>query len=372
MINVSNLRQSFRNQELNELKEVKNAIQNGDPTEDDNILIRSASARGNTEAVRLLLEDRRADPTADDNYAIIEASKNGRTEVVRLLLRDGRADPTADDNIIIGTASFSGRTEIVRLLLEDGRADPRADNNIAIITASRKGHTEVVRLLLEDGRADPRANNNEAIQMASENGHTEIVRMLLQDGRVNPRANDKYAIKMASNRGHTEVLLLLLEWYGNNSVPFERIYYIIRDRYRKYILMYYDLNEIPLNMYDFNITENEEDQEFVEYMLTNLAYDTKRRERFLELINPVGYNLRGAGIPVRGVRDIISEYAGINPEVKTNYEISQTLDDIGIPPELTSLIGSLLIGQRRSDTGLDAVERAGAETGSEYSDTDSD
>jgi ankyrin repeat protein len=367
-----NVRQILQDRRLEELKEVKNAIQNGDPTEDDNILIRSASARGNTEAVRLLLQDGRADPRADDNYAIIEASQNGHTEVVRLLLQDGRADPTVDDNIIIGRASFLGRADIVKLLLEDGRADPTANNNIAIITASRKGHTEIVRLLLEDGRANPEANINEAIKEATYYGNAEVVRLLLQDSRVNPIINNHYALRESSNRGNEDIVMLLLDWYGENNVPINEFINLIPDRYHKYILVYYDLNEIPLDTYDFKIRENEEDQRFVEYMLTNLAYDTKRRERFLELINPVGYNLRGAGIPVQGVRNVISEYAGINPEVKTNYEIAQTLDDIGIPPELTSLIGSLLIGQRRSYTGLDTVERRSVGAGDEYPDSDSD
>ena len=296
MINVSNLRQTFRNQELNELKEVKNAIQNGDPTVENNILIRNASARGNTEAVRLLLQDGRADPTVWRNYAIIEASRNG--------------------------------------------------------------HTEVVRLLLEDGRADPRADNNVAIRDATFYGNTEVVRILLQDSRVDLRVNDHIVLREALRRGHEDIVMLLLDWYGEHDVPINQIFNIIPDRYRKYILVYYDLNEIPLDTYDFKIRENEEDQRLVEYVLTKLAYDTQRRERFLRLINPAGYNLRGAGVGVRGVRNIISEYAGFYPE--RSSVITETLDDIGLPRELTAIIGSSLVGRRSgagAGAGLDAEER---------------
>jgi hypothetical protein len=268
-------------------------------------------------------------------------------KILNLFLKDGRIVPERDDlREVVSLIHSYGIDDIyghhrnlllsLRLLLQDGRVDPTYDNNTLIIDEASEGHTQTVEILLEDPRVDPRANNHEALRKALLNNHREIV-------------------------------MLLLEWYGVNNVPINQIINLLTNEYRKYILMYYDLNKIPLDTYDFKLVDG--DEEFVDYMLASLAYDTQRRNRFLQLINPVGYNLRGAGIPVLGVRDIISEYAGINPEVKTNYEISQTLDDIGIPPELTSLIGSLLIGQRRSDT---VERRAGAGAGAEYPDSDSD
>jgi hypothetical protein len=146
---------------------------------------------------------------------------------------------------------------------------------------------------------------------------------------------------LALNKGHIEVGELLLEWYADHDVPINTFINEIPPKYRKYILMYYDINQIPLNTYDFNITDSKENEEFVDEMLASLAYNDEKREQFLRLINPVGYELRGAGIPVRGVRNIISEYSGFYPE--RSSEITQTLDDIGIPRAITALIGRLTL-----------------------------
>jgi ankyrin repeat protein len=393
------------------VQRVRDAIENGDPTDNDNELIREASEEGDVESLRLLLQDGRADPTANDNFPIGVAISEGHTEIVRLLLEDGRADPTYHNNFPIMTATNEGHTDIVRLLLEDGRADPAYNNNEAIILATRQGYTTIVRLLLEDGRADPAADNNEAIILAtrqgytdivrllledgradpaadnnapimyatrqgyteivrmlledgrvvpndlfitapSSEGYTEIVRLLLEDGRVNPTRRNNEAITMALYKDHIEIGELLLEWYADHNVQINTFINVIPPKYRKYILMYYDINQIPLNTYDFNITDSKENEEFVDEMLASLAYNDEKRERFLRLINPLGYELREAGMGVRGVRNIISEYAGFYPE--RSSVITETLDDIGIPRSITALIGSLTLQPMRTRAGAGA------------------
>ena len=259
------------------LQQVIDAIENGDPTIDENILIKMGSRDGVIEAVRLLLEDGRADPTVDDSYPIREAYDNDEREIFRLLLEDGRSDPTVYDNYIIENSAEEGKTEIFRLLLEDGRADPRVENDSPLGAASDEGHTEVV--------------------------------------------------------------MLLLEWYADHNVPIHEFINLLQEGYRKYILMYYDLNEIPLDTYDFKLED--EDEKFVDSMLASLAYNDEKRERFIALINPIGYNLSNIGIPLRGVRNMISEYAGSYPERSRSSAITQTLDDIGIPR--AALIGSLTL-----------------------------
>ena len=62
------------------------------------------------------------------------------------------------------TASWWGQTEVVRLLLQDERVDASAKSNHAIRVASAHGHVEVVKLLLSDTRVDPSDDSNYALR----------------------------------------------------------------------------------------------------------------------------------------------------------------------------------------------------------------
>ncbi len=196
----------------------------------------SPSETGNTEIVRILLEDQRLNPAARNNDSIREASHCGHTEVVRLLLNDPRGetkvsrgtkypvDPNdiGDNENIIISASTYDNIELIILLLTDGRVNPSADNNYLIKWASKKNHAEIVRLLLNDSRGetkvsrgtkypvDPSDENNKAIQLASEKNHIEVMKLLLADPRVDPSNNNNVAIMEASRSYHQEVVKLLL------------------------------------------------------------------------------------------------------------------------------------------------------------------
>ncbi len=169
-----------------------------------------AAKTGDTDKVKLLLNDPEVDPSAHNNWVIRLASRNGNTEVVRLLLNDKRVNPAAENNYAIRWASRNyGRLEVVRLLLADPRVNPAAENNYAIRLASQYGHLEVVKLLLNDPRVDPAAVDNGAIRRASEYDHLEVVRLLLNDPRVDWRlANTnikKELIKNTENQLKTEL-----------------------------------------------------------------------------------------------------------------------------------------------------------------------
>ena len=146
------------------------------------------------------------------NYAIKNASESGQTETVKLLLEDKRVNPSADNNEAIRLASRNGHTEVVRLLLNDPRVDPSDQNNKAIINASRNGHTEVVKLLLSDKRVDPSADMNHAIYSASKNKHIEVLKLLRKDPRFKTDTTDLYdlAVDRARKSGNTEILNILL------------------------------------------------------------------------------------------------------------------------------------------------------------------
>jgi len=105
-------------------------------------------------------------------------------EIVSGLLKQG-VDPSADKNAAFLTASRKGYTEIVKLLLADSRVDPTYGYmNLPFRQAARNGHIEIVKLLLKDPRTDPSDDENLALHLAKSQGHTEIVKLLLADPRV--------------------------------------------------------------------------------------------------------------------------------------------------------------------------------------------
>ena len=153
------------------------------------------------------------------------ACEIGKIDIVKSLFP--YIDPSADNNCAIRLASFYGQTEVVKILLQDSRVDPSADNNLAIQWASKYGHHEVVKILLQDSRVDPSADNDWAIRKASQNGHHEVVKILLLDKRVDPSAKDNFAIRWASQNDHHKVVKILLanQKVNHKLNWFKKIYY---------------------------------------------------------------------------------------------------------------------------------------------------
>lgn len=112
------------------------------------------------------------DPSDDNNYIIRHASAGGYPEIVRLLLKDERVDPTIYDNAPFRCAATNGHYEVVKILLKDDRVDPTACNNYALRYAYKNGYDDIVKILLEDERVK---GSNEAIELASKNGCLETV-----------------------------------------------------------------------------------------------------------------------------------------------------------------------------------------------------
>jgi len=103
---------------------------------------------------------------------------------VRSLLKYPQIDPAIYGNSAIMHSSELGQTEIVKILLDDSRVDPSVLDNYCIEWAAFRGHTDVVRLLLQDPRVDPTIKNNRPLQWARYNGNWGVVRVLQQDPRV--------------------------------------------------------------------------------------------------------------------------------------------------------------------------------------------
>jgi ankyrin repeat protein len=196
--------------------------------------------QGDIDRVVYYLQNELVDPSNDYDSAITEACFRGHTEIVRLLLKDERVDPTVDDGICIYLASLNGHTGVVQLLLKDERIDPFY-HGVAFLTASKHGRTNVVKLLLEEG-IDPSINRNEAIISSSRNGHIDIVKLLLNNSRVNPTESNFEALYLASRGKHKQIVNLLMEWYAENSVPIQNVYNNTINRFRRYILLHYDID----------------------------------------------------------------------------------------------------------------------------------
>ena len=136
----------------------------------------------------------------------IYACKTGDTAKVALLIK---SVDQSTNTLGIRCASRNGQTDVVRLLLEDSRADPSAKTNAAIQLACYYGHTDIVRLLLADSRVDPSTQRNCALRWACSRGHLEVVRILLDDPRV--EMTSIFTIQRAKDNGCTEIVDLLTE-----------------------------------------------------------------------------------------------------------------------------------------------------------------
>jgi ankyrin repeat protein len=151
-----------------------------------NTALITASSRGRTDVVRLLLE-RDADPNIRNRFgdiALIEASIKGHIDIVKLLLNND-ADINIRDSYgwtALRMASSYGHIDIVIFLLDHG-ADPNIidnDGNTALFKASYNGHSDIVILLLDNG-ADPNIINddgNTALTIAESEGHNDIARLI--------------------------------------------------------------------------------------------------------------------------------------------------------------------------------------------------
>jgi hypothetical protein len=248
------------------------------------------------------------------NNKFLSSVRTDDVKSVAKMLKDG-IDPSFNDNISIKVASVNGYPDIVKLLLKDPRVNSGVNDNFPIRSASERGHTEVVKLLLSSENTDPSAEDNEAIRRASQNGRYEIVKMLLSDERVNPTDRNHDAIGFASYNRYEDIIKILLEWYSEHDIPINEFINYLRREYKRYILLYYDVDEIRLNTYNFGIDENKtDDKEFVDFMLARFVSYPDKRDRFLRLIysddntesNLVG-TLQSVNIPAP-LMNIISKF----------------------------------------------------------------
>ncbi|KAK7495738.1 hypothetical protein BaRGS_00012958 [Batillaria attramentaria] len=181
-----------------------------------------ASALGQTDAVRLLLEN-----GADVNVMshnrdtpLHIASLVGQTDVAALLISNNADVNVQNDDIgfsPLHVASMRGNVGIVRLLLKSG-AEVNLKNArglTPLYLACGNGRTEIARILLQN-MADTNTKESEIgstpLHAAAIHNHTKTVRLLLAHGAdVNVKADFGLTpLHLASDTGQTEIAELLV------------------------------------------------------------------------------------------------------------------------------------------------------------------
>jgi ankyrin repeat protein len=162
--------------------------------ERDRALI-AAAAKGNAQAVQLLLGDGASVGAADEQgvTALIAAAYGNHIAVARLLIEAGadvnRQDQTRQSAYLIATSD--GHLDLLRLTLAAGADVHRTDSyyGTGLIRAADRGHVEIIRELLKPGIRVDHGNRLgwtallEAIILGDgEARHTEVVRLLVASG----------------------------------------------------------------------------------------------------------------------------------------------------------------------------------------------
>lgn len=149
--------------------------------------LRTAASEGQ---VKIILQAKKqgldlATPDEEGRTALMLAAFNGHTEAVELLLVDKRnlnAKDVSARTALMYAASGPNRTT-VKFLLEAGAEVNAADNVerfTALMFAAAEGQTEICRLLLQHN-ANPDATDidgDTALSFAQKNGHTGVVKLL--------------------------------------------------------------------------------------------------------------------------------------------------------------------------------------------------
>ena len=182
-----------------------------------------ASAYGNTEVVKLLLETG-ADPNSLKHAwrrgsAVYWASYHGHGPIVRLLLDAGAKVELEEHAAYVSAlhaAASEGHASIVTMLISSGMdvnsnaGKPLDFKNIALGLASMRGRGKSAKLLIEAG-ADP-DSKNVALHLASRHGHDEVVKLLLGVGvNINQGWQLASPLREAVNYVHRTTVKILLD-----------------------------------------------------------------------------------------------------------------------------------------------------------------
>jgi ankyrin repeat domain-containing protein 50 len=185
--------------------------------------LRRASARGQVEVVKLLLEKGAELESKDSNgrTPLSWAAEKGHEAVVKLLLEKGAEleSKGSNDWTPLSWAAENGQEAVVKLLLEKGaelESKDRWFGRTPLSLAAEKGHEAVVKLLLEKGaelESKGSRSGQTPLSLAAENGHEAVVKLLLEKGAEleSKGRNGRTPLSWAAGKGHEAVVKLLLE-----------------------------------------------------------------------------------------------------------------------------------------------------------------
>lgn len=167
-----------------------------------------AAEKGHVDFLKMFIEECGLSVGSGNNLMLRHAAAKGQTEAVKYLLSQG-ADYSVFNHDPLHDAAQNGHVETVAALLDAG-SDIHAGDGRALTVAARKGQTEVVKLLLARG-ADPARNDQEALRRAADNGHAEIVRLICVHPAIDVSLDDERALDEALDGQHYDCARILVE-----------------------------------------------------------------------------------------------------------------------------------------------------------------
>ena len=168
-----------------------------------------------------MTNDLYASSCSPDGY-LFHSVMDGNLALAETLLAGG-ADISFDSDIILRGASRRGLSDAVRFCVENGAFVEACDND-PVIMAADSGHSDILEYLVSVG-GDVRAREDEVLILGAGGGHLEVVRFILScAGETAWNGAGAHALAMASLGGHLDVARLLVEHgsplygFGNDSL----------------------------------------------------------------------------------------------------------------------------------------------------------
>jgi Ankyrin repeats (3 copies) len=184
-----------------------------------------------SEMILALICDGHIDPSGKYQYDglrcalhLLEwACQRGDSELVRLLIQDNRFDPSTLDQPLTH-AIYGGNLESVKLLVEDARIDLESEDSPVAVAIFHASHNTSVIPILEYLLDSSRIRNVSEMQglfMAALFGSPDVTKVLLGDGRYDGSLDSlnevgKTPAEMAAYLGNHEVAEIITE-HGNNQ-----------------------------------------------------------------------------------------------------------------------------------------------------------
>ena len=141
----------------------------------------------NTKIVDMFLSDPRFNVVADDNIIIRRmASTTNDLDLFKRILKMPNVDPSAHYNDALMGALEIGNTEMVKILLQDQRVLNGPNLNNALQLATKLENVDLIQVLLQCDKVDPMSLNRQELALIFSKTSPELLKPFLESPRVNP------------------------------------------------------------------------------------------------------------------------------------------------------------------------------------------